>query len=74
MMNWLKRYYTRRDTRLGFWKEDMKITLVCYGITLGACYGYNKYLDWKDRKETENRIKEAWENNDELQAYMNEED
>lgn len=74
MIKWLKNYYTRKDTRLGFWKEDMKITLVCYGVTLGAYYGYNKYLDWKDRKETEKNIVEAVENNEELQTYINEKD
>jgi hypothetical protein len=74
MKNWLTNYFTRKDTRWGFWKEDMKITLVCYGVMFVAYYGYEKYLDLKNRKETDKRIIEAVENNDELQAYMNEED
>lgn len=74
MIKWLKSYYTRKDTRWGFWKEDMKWYLIYTGVMLGVCYGYQKYLDWKDRKETEKHIKEAVENNYELNEYMKEED
>ena len=74
MMNWLKAYYTRMDTRLGFWKEDMKISLITTGVMLGVAYGYQKFLDWKDKEETKRNIKEAIKNNEELQEYINSED
>lgn len=74
MKNWLTNYFTRKDTRWGFWKEDMKIYLVYTGVMLGVCYGYQKYLDWKDRKETESRIEKTVLNNEDLMNYINEED
>lgn len=72
MMNWLKKYYTRRDTRINFWLEDLKLNLIGVGIMLAFCEGRKLYLDWKDKKSTESRIKEAISNNDELQSYLNE--
>lgn len=72
MMNWLKKYYTRRDTRINFWLEDLKLNLIGVGIMLAFCEGCKLYLDWKDKKSTESRIKEAISNNDELQSYLNE--
>ena len=74
MMNWLKKYYTRRDTRINFMLEDLKLNLIGVGIMLAFCGGCKLYLDWKDKKATETRIMEATSNNEELQAYMNEED
>lgn len=74
MKNWLVNYFTRKDTRWGFWKEDMKVYLIYTGVMLGVYYGYQKYLDWKDRERTETRIKEAVENNYDLNEYMKEED
>ncbi len=74
MFKWIKSYYTRKDTRVNFMLEDLKLNLIGISVIAVAYYGYNKYLDWKDRKETEKRIEEAIEKNDELQKYINEED
>lgn len=74
MMNRLKAYFTRKDTRFGFWKVDVKIALIYTGVMLGIYYGYQKFLDWKDKEETKRNIKEAIKNNEELQEYINSED
>lgn len=74
MKNWLVNYFTRKDTRWGFWKEDMKVYLIYTGVMLGVYYGYQKFLDWKDKEETKRNIKEAIKNNEELQEYINSED
>lgn len=72
MTNWLKRYYSRKDTRVNFMLEDLKINLICITVMAVAYYGYNKYLDYKDRKETEMKIDEAIKGNEELMKYINE--
>lgn len=74
MKKWLVNYYTRKDTRWGFWKEDLKLNLIGVGITLAFCAGCKMVLDWKDKRETEKSIKEAIEGNEELVKYINEED
>lgn len=49
----LKDYFTRKDTRFGFFKEDLKITCVIYAVwaAIGAgCYFWNKKKE-KERDE-----------------------
>ena len=71
-MKWLKNYFTRKDTRWEFWKEDMKLSLMCYAIIFGifgAYYGREKYLDWKDKRETQKRLEDSKIINEMLRDY-----
>ncbi len=71
MIKWLKGYYTRKDSRLGFMKEDLKLNLIGVSVML-ALYGIGKLvLDYIDKKKTEKRIVKSI--NKKLKAYVKEE-
>lgn len=72
MIKWLKEYYTRKDSRIGFWKEDLKLNLISVGVILALCVGCKLVLDLKDRMDTKKRIEES--DNEKLIKYMKSED
>lgn len=53
----LKNYFTRTDTRWGFFKEDLKITLCIYAVS--AAVGAGLYL--MDKKKNEKKDEELVE-------------
>lgn len=57
----LKGYFTRKDTRWGFFKEDLKITLVTYAVTAAGLYVWSKIEEKKTDKMLEQEVTEAEE-------------
>ena len=46
----LKGYFTRKDTRWGFFKEDLKITLATYAIMAAGYYVWSKIEEKKSNE------------------------
>lgn len=57
----LKGYFTRKDTRWKFFKEDLKITLVAYAIMVVGYYVWTKLEDKKTNGMLEQEVTEVEE-------------
>lgn len=57
----LKGYFTRKDTRWGFFKEDLKITLVTYAVMAAGVYVWSKIEEKKTNETLEQEVTEAEE-------------
>ena len=57
----LKGYFTRKDTRWGFFKEDLKITLVTYAVMSAGVYVWSKIEEKKTKEMLEQEATEAEE-------------
>lgn len=55
----LKGYFTRKDTRWGFYKEDLKITLVTYAVIAAGYYVWTKIEEKKTNEMHEQEVTEA---------------